>query len=36
VAAAQAAFNRVGPVPGEEGRALRQRFQDACRRLLTA
>jgi hypothetical protein len=36
VAAAQAAFNRLGPVPGEEGRALRQRFQDACRRLLTA
>jgi uncharacterized protein DUF349 len=35
VAAAQAAFNRLGPVPGEEGRALRQRFQDACRRLLT-
>jgi hypothetical protein len=36
VAAAQAAYNRLGPVPGEEGRALRQRFQDACRRLLTA
>jgi hypothetical protein len=36
VAAAQAAFNRLGPVPGEEGQALRRRFQDACRRLLTA
>jgi hypothetical protein len=36
VAAAQAAYNRLGPVPGEEGRVLRQRFQDACRRLLTA
>jgi hypothetical protein len=36
VAAAQAAYNRLGPVPGDEGRALRQRFQDACRRLLTA
>ena len=35
VAAAQAAYNRLGPVPGEEGRVLRQRFQDACRRLLT-
>lgn len=36
VAAAQAAFNKLGQVPGEEGRALRQRFQDACRRLLNA
>ena len=36
LAAAQAAYNRLGPVPGDEGKALRQRFQDACRRLLTA
>jgi hypothetical protein len=36
VVAAQAAYNKLGPVPGEEGRALRQRFQDACRRLLNA
>ncbi|HVR72417.1 MAG TPA: DUF349 domain-containing protein [Vicinamibacteria bacterium] len=36
VAAAQAAFDRLGQVPGEEGRALRQRFENACRLLLKA
>jgi hypothetical protein len=27
---AQAAWKRIGPVPGEEGRELQLRFQKAC------
>jgi len=30
--AARAAWARLGPLPGEAGRALEQRFNDACRR----
>jgi hypothetical protein len=29
---AQSAWREIGPVPGEEGRALESRFQKACRR----
>jgi len=32
VEAAQAAWKRVGPVPGEAGRALTERFEAACQR----
>ncbi|HXY40415.1 MAG TPA: DUF349 domain-containing protein [Vicinamibacteria bacterium] len=32
VEAAQAAWKRLGPLPGEEGRALAERFEQACRR----
>jgi hypothetical protein len=32
VEAAQAAWKRVGPVPGEAGRALAERFEAACQR----
>jgi hypothetical protein len=32
VEAAQAAWKRVGPVPGEAGRALAARFEAACQR----
>jgi len=32
VEAAQAAWKRVGPVPGEAGRALDERFEAACQR----
>ena len=32
VEAAQAAWTRVGPVPGDAGRALAERFETACRR----
>jgi DNA polymerase III psi subunit len=32
VEAAQAAWRRLGPIPGAEGRALRERFDAACRR----
>ncbi|MGE5126507.1 MAG: DUF349 domain-containing protein [Betaproteobacteria bacterium] len=32
VEAAQAAWKRLGPVPGEEGRLLAERFERACRR----
>jgi hypothetical protein len=34
VDAAQAAWSRLGPVPGEAGEALRRRFQQACRNAL--
>jgi uncharacterized protein DUF349 len=32
VEAAQAAFKKLGPVPGAQGEALRRRFQSACER----
>ncbi len=32
VEAAQAAWKRLGPVPGEEGRLLAERFERSCRR----
>lgn len=32
VESTQAAWQRLGPVPGEAGRALARRFEDACRR----
>lgn len=34
VEAARAAWKRVGPVPGDAGRALQERFETACRRAL--
>jgi hypothetical protein len=34
VEAARAAWRRIGPVPGESGRALQDRFEAACRRAL--
>ena len=34
VEAARAAWKRVGPVPGDAGRALQERFEAACRRAL--
>jgi hypothetical protein len=34
VAAAQAAWDRIGPVPGDAGRALAERFRRACRQAL--
>jgi hypothetical protein len=34
VEAARAAWKRVGPVPGDAGRALQDRFEAACRRAL--
>jgi hypothetical protein len=34
VEAAQAAWKRLGPVPGAEGHALALRFEQACRRFL--
>jgi hypothetical protein len=34
VDAAQTAWSRLGPVPGEAGEALRRRFQQACRNAL--
>jgi hypothetical protein len=33
---AQSAWRRLGPLPGEEGRALATRFNDVCRRVLEA
>jgi hypothetical protein len=32
VEAAQAAWKRLGPIPGDEGRALAERFEQACHR----
>jgi hypothetical protein len=34
VESAQAAWKRLGPVPGEEGRLLAERFERACRRFV--
>jgi hypothetical protein len=34
VESAQAAWKRLGPVPGEEGRDLQARFEQACRRFV--
>jgi hypothetical protein len=34
VEAARAAWRRVGPVPGDVGRTLQERFETACRRAL--
>jgi len=34
VEAARTAWKRIGPVPGDAGRALQQRFEAACRRAL--
>ena len=32
IESAQAAWKRLGPIPGDEGRALAERFERACRR----
>jgi hypothetical protein len=34
VRSAQAAWNRLGPVPGDAGTALEERFRSACQRVL--
>jgi hypothetical protein len=34
VEAARAAWKRAGPVPGDAGRALQERFDAACQRVL--
>jgi hypothetical protein len=36
VEAAQAAWKRLGPVPGDGGRVLSERFESACRRFLAS
>ena len=36
VESARAAWKRTGPVPGEAGRALQQRFEAACRKALAS
>ncbi|HEY2943337.1 MAG TPA: DUF349 domain-containing protein [Vicinamibacteria bacterium] len=36
VEAAQAAWKRLGPVPGEAGRALGERFESACQRFFAS
>ena len=36
VEAAQAAWKRLGPVPGEAGRALAERFESACQRFFAS
>ena len=36
VEAAQAAFKRLGPVPGEAGRVLAERFESACQRFFAS